>query len=929
MTSNYSLSRNYVEVDEREYIRMQSGSNATLTRRFSETYTHFQNSLRQCGWLKNAAHRLEKMHPVPMSYDFDEFLVNARLCAAIRTGMEAVVNSWLKRDKEVLEYLRLDTCIENMIRHHYVGNWTCQGTFRPDLLIPDGGDLRSGRVCEINCRMPANVYLITNLCLNSLMQCGQDWIPNCFSDIEVRNQQIYYEALVDRVNADSLDPNITGVFPVSICEEFLRCFDPGFPVTVVKSPLTNHGCIYMVDLLNRRHVKGTEVVAPWELSLQCNGACDSEKCDHDLVTPSGNSVRQVYLDVHQYELESLPTKVLDRLCTPGLCRPNDLIMVYLCHDKRMLALLQSKKVMSRLLGKDRMEIVNTLANRIQPTQVVELLSEDHRRKLCLQRARYVIKASRFGKGRGFVFGADVSLAEWEEALADAARATHVVQPVLKQRVYALSNSETFACLSASGKTPSEALLESDTMECHVVGTLLGFGRMHFGAGIFRASPTSTRIVNVSTHGGSILVPFLTIPPRLLPVRELPAPAGTFDTHAGPNIPSFDYHGSCSCRCTDKDKSKDMSSSFISAVSAWKKALRECGGCMIRTCFNDTDASFLRSVVGALGVVNPHDGTASSTSEVWDIRYEASAFAVPPRSKTLHDFRLHTDCCFEDPPPQFMALQVVSTDRLHGGASRVVDGLDVQRRLSPETVSLLRTAPVPLAVPPEFHKGTDVLWCKLLFPPPVWSSAAKQGGLAIRYRRDVVVRRQDSNRVALNDDVPSPTADATPTAASACGDSVFGDSVFGDSDSGDSVSGDSVPVYVSVPNKMEHDITEHDTTAVSNSDALNTVNSHDAHAHMCVTAASNSFTSSSSPACADPATANGGSCLQVSQEVQHALEELQREIDVLEEETLTFTLLPRTILILDNFRFLHSREEVLDPKRHLRRIRFHPHKDMGN
>lgn len=53
-----------------------------------------------------------------------------------------------------------------------------------------------------------------------------------------------------------------------------------------------------------------------------------------------------------------------------------------------------------------------------------------------------------------------------------------------------------------------------------------------------------------------------------------------------------------------------------------------------------------------------------------------------------------------------------------------------------------------------------------------------------------------------------------------------------------------------------------------------------------------------------------------------VETLNRFEDLLTQQTIKFTLRENSILLLDNWRFLHGRTEVLDPARHLRRIRFH-------
>ena len=51
--------------------------------------------------------------------------------------------------------------------------------------------------------------------------------------------------------------------------------------------------------------------------------------------------------------------------------------------------------------------------------------------------------------------------------------------------------------------------------------------------------------------------------------------------------------------------------------------------------------------------------------------------------------------------------------------------------------------------------------------------------------------------------------------------------------------------------------------------------------------------------------------------------LERMEELLIDLIFDFTMEQGTVLLLDNHRFLHGRTTILDPERHLRRVRFQP------
>ena len=163
---------------------------------------------------------------------------------------------------------------------------------------------------------------------------------------------------------------------------------------------------------------------------------------------------EVVLELHQEELLELPG-------VPQQTYWNDLRTQWLGHDKRLLQLLADPAMTERWLG-DR---ADTLARGIVPTRCVHAGAPRHS----------VLKPNRSGKGRGLVFGCELSDEQWRQELAQAP-AEWVVQP----------------------------LVESLTVEQErLVFTMLSRDQESLGLGIVRSSPQ--RIVNVS-GGGRVLFP---------------------------------------------------------------------------------------------------------------------------------------------------------------------------------------------------------------------------------------------------------------------------------------------------------------------------------------------------------------------------------------------------------------------------------------
>ena len=102
---------------------------------------------------------------------------------------------------------------------------------------------------------------------------------------------------------------------------------------------------------------------------------------------------------------------------------------------------------------------------------------------------------------------------------------------------------------------------------------------------------------------------------------------------------------------------------------------------------------------------------------------------PPRSHTADEFDMHTDCCFEDPPPRYVALYVVQEDQCGGGYSTLIDTEALNRYITKKSLKIFLTTDFTVSVPPEFYKGESSLKMKLITPnEKLW-----------KYRSDIIRR----------------------------------------------------------------------------------------------------------------------------------------------------------------------------------------------
>lgn len=298
------------------------------------------------------------------------------------------------------------------------------GSFRPDYLhAADGREM----ISEINARFTLNGYLssvLLNRCVPQ-MHPGLAPLP-ALEELEPR--------LRDRL----------GKGPIGI----LKASEPGWDV----------------HLFQARWGQDCEMLDP-----------------KDLTAGHLTRWRSIVLELHQHELlEQVPAELRAQLAAhPGLL--NDLRTIFIAHDKRLLAILSTDRVLEDYLEADD---VARLRRHVIPTWVKGEAPEKVREALA-QPAGWLAKPPRGGKGKGIVVSSLMSPAEWRHVLTELPD-DWVLQPYVEQK-----------------KFPIQVIREGElvTAPMQVVGILPTLDRHAFGPGLFRAA--QDEIVNVA-RGGIIL-----------------------------------------------------------------------------------------------------------------------------------------------------------------------------------------------------------------------------------------------------------------------------------------------------------------------------------------------------------------------------------------------------------------------------------------
>lgn len=203
-------------------------------------------------------------------------------------------------------------------------------------------------------------------------------------------------------------------------------------------------------------------------------------------------IHQVALELHQRELLVLSPEMLRQLSTRCF---NDLRTVLLVHDKRMLGIIKQelKRLVQRnILTRSQADILDKgIIETILPSSP-ELKQLINRCKVRPDLGReYITKPVRSGKGKGILFGEDLTQAEWVSRLVSLDY-THpsaipisnlaVIQRRIRPILYDIMLGES-----------------GPLSRCPLIGTYHAVGGKYLALGIWRSS--QNRICTVS-HGGA-------------------------------------------------------------------------------------------------------------------------------------------------------------------------------------------------------------------------------------------------------------------------------------------------------------------------------------------------------------------------------------------------------------------------------------------
>jgi hypothetical protein len=195
--------------------------------------------------------------------------------------------------------------------------------------------------------------------------------------------------------------------------------------------------------------------------------------------------RGVVLELHQRELlVEVPAELQAQLAAhPGVL--NDLRTIFIGHDKRLLALLSTHRVLEDYLEPDD---VARLRRHVIPTWVKGAAPEKVREALA-HPAGWLAKPPRSGKGQGIVVSSRMSPDQWRHTLQQLPD-DYVLQPYIEQRMF-----------------PIAVIRDGDLVKIpmRVIGILPTLDEHAFGPGLYRAAPDE--IVNVA-RGGILLAPAL-------------------------------------------------------------------------------------------------------------------------------------------------------------------------------------------------------------------------------------------------------------------------------------------------------------------------------------------------------------------------------------------------------------------------------------
>ena len=279
----------------------------------------------------------------------------------------------------------------------------------------------------------------------------------------------------------------------------MSLFDPSLPLHILKGDEPGLDIHLFISYVQSVTGRKPNLVKPSDLRL---ASCPLSPTGYTLecvagLDPNGNEilerVYQVGLELHQYELRSLPTSLLREICLRCF---NDLRTIFLVHDKRMLGIvlqeLENLVDVQRILSPTQAETLRRgitltvipgsreLAILAGLTKISPRIKDD-----------FILKPIRSGKGAGIIFGSDLSPLAWSSHLELLGKPqlvpgllTYVIQRKIEQPRFDV------------------VLLKDGSLQRnHLVGMYMSIHGRYVGIGIWRTS--SDRVCNVSRGGAWI------------------------------------------------------------------------------------------------------------------------------------------------------------------------------------------------------------------------------------------------------------------------------------------------------------------------------------------------------------------------------------------------------------------------------------------
>ncbi|KAI1185724.1 hypothetical protein F5B17DRAFT_445485 [Nemania serpens] len=181
-------------------------------------------------------------------------------------------------------------------------------------------------------------------------------------------------------------------------------------------------------------------------------------------------------------------------------------------------------------------------------------------------------------------------------------------------------------------------------------------------------------------------------------------------------------------------------------------LRQHGILKISLGFPDPDSRYLEQLVLSLHQYCSHRlpiSHSASRGWFWDVRPESVSFQTAnhrARSETMEEFPWHTDCSYEELPPQYFALQVLQHDRFGGGTLSAMNIQRLNQCLSPSTQASLMRPEYGINIPKEFIKNP----AKQQIVGNLMAIDQESQYCMMRFRRDLLTPLTERAAVALKE-----------------------------------------------------------------------------------------------------------------------------------------------------------------------------------